>query len=54
MLGTAGNQAQIDMCELGMAMIEDGRITALGLHIEGIADRHKLAKLAKLRVIKRD
>ena len=48
MLGTAGNQAQIDMCELGMAMIEDGRITALGLHIEGIADRHKLAKLAKV------
>ena len=28
-------------------LLDDDRITALGLHIEGIADRHKLQKLAQ-------
>ena len=45
-LGTAGNQAQIDMCDMADALLDDARITALGLHIEGIADRHKLQALA--------
>ena len=45
-LGTVGNQAQIDMCALAEAMLDDERITALGLHIEGIADRHNLSSLA--------
>jgi len=46
-LGTAGNQAQIDMCDMADALLDDDRITALGLHIEGIADRHKLEALAR-------
>ena len=46
-LATAGNQAQLDMCDIGDALLEDGRITALGLHIEGIASLPKLAALAK-------
>ncbi len=37
-LGTVGNQAQVDMSALGMALLEDARITALGLYIEGIRD----------------
>ena len=46
MLATAGNQAQLDMCDIAQAMLDDGRITALGLHIEGIADLKKLEALA--------
>ena len=45
-LATAGNQAQLDMCDMGEALIDDGRITALGLHIEGIASLAKLERLA--------
>ncbi len=37
-LGTVGNQAQVDLSALGTALLEDPRITALGLYIEGIAD----------------
>ena len=33
---TAGNQAQIGLAEIGAALLRDPRITALGLHIEGI------------------
>ena len=46
LLATAGNQAQLDMCDIGDALLEDGRITALGLHIEGIASLAKLEALA--------
>jgi len=46
-LATAGNQAQLDMCDIGEALIDDGRITALGLHIEGIASLAKLERLAQ-------
>ena len=46
MLATAGNQAQLDMCDIANALIDDGRITALGLHIEGIASVKKLEALA--------
>ena len=35
---TAGNQAQIGLAEIGAALLRDPRITALGLHIEGIGD----------------
>ncbi len=44
---TAGNQAQIDLAELGRAMIEDPRVTALGLHIEGVASPRNLEALAR-------
>ena len=35
---TAGNQAQTGMAEIAEALLDDPRVTALGLHIEGIGD----------------
>ena len=35
---TAGNQAQTGLSEIGKALLQDERVTALGLHIEGIDD----------------
>lgn len=35
---TAGNQAQTGLEDLAMAVLDDDRVTALGLHIEGIRD----------------
>ncbi len=46
-LATVGNQAQIDLSELGRAFIADPRVTALGLHIEGIADLRGFEALAR-------
>ncbi|MDK3017052.1 acetate--CoA ligase family protein [Pseudodonghicola flavimaris] len=43
----AGNQAQTSMAEAGMALLEDPRITALGLHIEGITDLPSFEALAQ-------
>lgn len=37
-LMTAGNQAQLGLSQLGRALLADSRVTALGLHIEGIGD----------------
>ena len=37
-LMTAGNQAQLGLAQLGRALLADPRVTALGLHIEGIGD----------------
>ncbi|MGH1414220.1 MAG: acetate--CoA ligase family protein [Pelagimonas sp.] len=45
-LGTVGNQAQTDLAEFGMAVLEDERVTALGLHIEGISDIRGFEALA--------
>jgi acyl-CoA synthetase (NDP forming) len=45
-LGTLGNQAQVDLADLGMALLEDPRITALGLYIEGIRDLRGFEALA--------
>tara|TARA_R110000737_G_scaffold314059_3_gene323694 strand:- start:276 stop:2312 length:2037 start_codon:yes stop_codon:yes gene_type:complete len=42
----AGNQAQTSMADLGMTLLEDARITALGLHIEGITDLRAFEALA--------
>lgn len=42
----AGNQAQTSMADLGIALLEDPRITALGLHIEGISDLPAFEALA--------
>lgn len=44
---TAGNQAQTDMARIGQALLKDDRVTALGLHIEGINDLTNFAALAK-------
>lgn len=35
---TAGNQAQTGLAEIARTLLEDARVTALGLHIEGIND----------------
>lgn len=43
---TAGNQAQTSLSELGRMAIEDDRVTALGLHIEGFGDIRAFEDLA--------
>ena len=35
---TCGNQAQLSMSEIALAMLDDPRVTAIGLHIEGFSD----------------
>ncbi|MEM9966707.1 MAG: acetate--CoA ligase family protein [Pseudomonadota bacterium] len=44
---TAGNQAQKGLSEISMALLQDPRVTALGLHIEGIGDLRAFEALAK-------
>ncbi|CAH0342215.1 acetate--CoA ligase family protein [Rhizobium sp. CECT 9324] len=34
-LMTAGNQAQTGLCDMALAALEDPRVTAVGLHVEG-------------------
>jgi len=43
---TAGNQAQIGFAEIGAALLADDRVTALGLHIEGIGNITELNALS--------
>ena len=43
---TAGNQAQTGLAEIGQALLEDSRVTALGLHIEGVGDLRAFEALA--------
>lgn len=43
---TAGNQAQTDLATMGRGLLADPRVTALGLHIEGIADLRGFEALA--------
>ena len=43
---TAGNQAQSGIADIGMTLLEDPRVTALGLHIEGIGDLRAFEALA--------
>ena len=43
---TAGNQAQTGLAEIGAALLDDARVTALGLHIEGIGDLRAFEALA--------
>lgn len=44
---TAGNQAQTGLSEMAIAALEDPRVTALGLHIEGIDSIEALERLAQ-------
>ncbi len=37
-VATAGNQAQTGLAEIARGLMEDGRVTALGIHVEGIGD----------------
>ncbi len=43
---TAGNQAQTGMADIGLALLEDDRVTCLGLHIEGFGDLRAFERLA--------
>ncbi|MCK8463754.1 acetate--CoA ligase family protein [Aliiroseovarius sp. S1339] len=43
---TAGNQAQTGLAQIGAALLDDPRVTALGLHIEGVGDIRALEALA--------
>ncbi|SCB25873.1 acetate--CoA ligase family protein [Rhizobium hainanense] len=45
-LMTAGNQAQTSLSDLAQAVLEDPRVTAVGLHIEGFGDIRALEALA--------
>lgn len=44
---TAGNQAQIGLAEIGTELLDDPRVTALGLHIEGVGDIRALEALSR-------
>ncbi len=44
---TVGNQAQTSLSEIGLSLLEDDRVTALGLHIEGIGDLRAFEALAR-------
>ncbi|WP_171177788.1 acetate--CoA ligase family protein [Ruegeria sp. HKCCD8929] len=43
---TCGNQAQTHQAEIAMALLDDPRITAIGVHIEGFGDLRKWESLA--------
>ncbi|MFK7938482.1 MAG: acetate--CoA ligase family protein [Roseovarius sp.] len=45
-VATAGNQAQVGASEIGRSLLEDNRVTALGMHIEGIGDLRAFEGLA--------
>ena len=42
----AGNQAQTGMADIGRSLLEDDRVTALGLHVEGFGDLGALEQLS--------
>ncbi|PTM92122.1 acetate--CoA ligase family protein [Mycoplana dimorpha] len=44
---TAGNQAQTGLCDLACAVLEDPRVTAVGLHIEGFDSIESLERLGR-------
>ena len=44
---TAGNQAKVSIADMAIALLDDSRVTAIGLHIEGFGDIEGLQKLAK-------
>jgi acyl-CoA synthetase (NDP forming) len=43
---TVGNQAQTGFAEIGLALLDDPNVTALGLHIEGVGDLRAFEALA--------
>ncbi len=44
---TAGNQAQTGLSEIGEALLQDERVTAIGLHIEGVDDLGRFETFAR-------
>ncbi|MGZ2461613.1 acyl-CoA synthetase (NDP forming) [Rhizobium anhuiense] len=45
---TAGNQAQTSLADVACALIDDPRVTAVGLHVEGFGDLAALERLAAI------
>lgn len=45
-LVAAGNQATISMADIGLELLEDERVTALGLHVEGFGNLDAFRELA--------
>jgi len=45
---TTGNQAQQDLATVAISLLHDTRVTAIGLHIEGISDVPRFEAFAKL------
>ncbi|WP_431324044.1 acetate--CoA ligase family protein [Rhizobium sp. YTU87027] len=45
---TTGNQAQTSLCDVACALIDDPRVTAVGLHVEGFGDLAPLERLAAI------
>ena len=43
---TAGNQAQLSLAQLALTALEDDRVTAIGLHIEGFGDVREFEQMA--------
>ena len=43
---TAGNQAKVSIADMAMALLDDERVTAIGLHIEGFGDIQGMQQLA--------
>jgi acyl-CoA synthetase (NDP forming) len=43
----AGNQAQTGAADIASALLDDGRVTAIGFYLEGFGDIRKLEALAK-------
>jgi acyl-CoA synthetase (NDP forming) len=46
-VATVGNQAQTGMADIGAALLSDPRVTALGLHIEGVSNLRAFEALAR-------
>ena len=44
---TCGNQAQTQQAEIARALLDDPRVTAIGLHVEGFGDLRHWEKLAR-------
>jgi len=44
---TAGNQAMVSIADMATALLDDERVTAIGLHIEGFGDLEGLQRLAR-------
>ncbi|PDT36304.1 acyl-CoA synthetase [Rhizobium sp. M10] len=45
---TAGNQAQTSLADVACALIDDPRVTVIGLHVEGFGDLASLERLAAI------
>ena len=44
---TVGNQGQLNQAQIAFELLQDSRVTAVGLHIEGIINPKDFEKLAR-------